>query len=79
MHNPYEFEDRDGLNQDDPIHCHFCGGYLGDGHDPRLPAGVVEYNGHHYCADHSPIQAVEDLARSHRMDEERDDFNRVRR
>ena len=72
--NPHEHTEQD--EQDEPIYCRGCRGHLVDGRDQ-----IYGWNGWPWCADciKTVQPVVEDLARSHRIDEDRDDFNEARR
>ena len=74
--NPHEETEQD--EHDNPVHCHFCDGYLGQ-YETITASDVVWFNGWPYCREHTPEPVRADLERSARMDIERDDFNITRR
>lgn len=65
---------------DNLIYCRGCEGHLGQ-EDALTPDIAKPFNGWWWCLDcyHALEPVMADLERSHRMDEDRDDFEQVRR
>lgn len=62
MINPYEFDDRDGIDiPEHPLYCRGCGGYLGE-YETADPAEIVWFNGWSWCRDHG--EEMQRLAQS---------------